>query len=63
MLGFGIALAVVASIPGVIAARHRPRRRQIYRLAIAAVLDAIFGAVANADPQLKQVFKLCRQEF
>jgi hypothetical protein len=56
LLSFGIALAIVASVPAVIAARRRLRRDHILLLAVAAVLGAIFGVVANADPLLAPAF-------
>ena len=56
LLVFGIALVIVASIPAVVAARRRLRRREISLLAAATVLGAIFGAVAVADPELQQAF-------
>ncbi len=51
-LGAGIALALFASIPAIIAARRRLRREPITRLATTAVLAALFGATAFADPDL-----------
>jgi hypothetical protein len=56
LLGFGIALALVASVPAVVAARRRLRRHHVFLLAVAAVLGAIFGVVANADPLLAPAF-------
>ena len=56
LLCFGIALAIVASAPAVIAARRRLRRRHAYLLAAAAILGAILGVAANADPLVAQAF-------
>jgi hypothetical protein len=51
-LAFGVALAVVASVPAVVAARRRLRRESMARIAATAALGALFGATAIADPDL-----------
>jgi hypothetical protein len=51
-LAAGIALALAASIPTVIAARRRFRREPTARLATTGALAALFGATALADPDL-----------
>jgi hypothetical protein len=53
-LGAGILLAAVASVPAVVSARRRSRRDPIARLVGAAVLGAIFGAAAVADPRVAE---------
>jgi hypothetical protein len=55
-LAFGIALALVASIPAVIAARRRLRSEPMARLAATAALGALFGAAAIADPDVATRF-------
>jgi len=55
-LGAGLALALVASVPAVISARRRVRRDPTTRLAATAVLGAMFGAAALADPDLAEAF-------
>jgi hypothetical protein len=56
LLAFGVALVVAASLPAVIAARRRLRRRHVLLLAVAGVLGAIFGVAADADPYLPPTF-------
>jgi hypothetical protein len=51
-LAIGLALALVASVPAVIAARRRFRREPAARIAATAVLGALFGAAATADPDI-----------
>lgn len=51
-LAIGLALALIASVPAVIAARGRLRREPAARIAATAVLGALFGAAAMADPDL-----------
>jgi hypothetical protein len=51
-LATGIALALAASVPTVIAARRRLRREPTVRLATTGALAALFGATALADPDL-----------
>jgi hypothetical protein len=51
-LAIGLALALVASVPAVIAARRRLRREPAARIAATAVLGALFGAAAIADPDV-----------
>jgi hypothetical protein len=51
-LAIGLALALVASVPAVIAARRRLRREPAARIAATAVLGALFGAAATADPDI-----------
>jgi hypothetical protein len=55
-LAFGLALALLASIPAVIAARRRLRREPMARIAATAALAALFGATALADPDLSTRF-------
>ena len=55
-LAFGLALALVASIPAVIAARRRLRTEPAARIAATAALGALFGAAAIADPDLATRF-------
>jgi hypothetical protein len=55
-LAFGLALALVASIPAVIAARRRLRLEPTARIAATAALGALFGATAIADPDLATRF-------
>jgi hypothetical protein len=56
VLALGIVFVVVASSPIAMAARRRLRGQEINFLAIAAVLSAIYGVVAAADPQLAEGF-------
>jgi hypothetical protein len=51
-VGAGIALALIASVPAIIATRRRLRREPTTRLATTAVLAALFGATAFSDPDL-----------
>ena len=55
-LAFGLALALVASIPAVIGARRRLRAEPKARIAATAALAALFGAAATADPDLAPRF-------
>jgi hypothetical protein len=55
-LAIGLALALVASVPAVIAARRRLRREPNARIATTVVLGALFGAAAIADPDLMARF-------
>ena len=55
-LAFGLALALVASVPAVIAARRRLRRATTARIAATAILGALFGAAAVGDPDLMTRF-------
>jgi hypothetical protein len=55
-LAIGLALALVASVPAVIAARRRLRREPTARIATTAALGALFGATAIADPDLMARF-------
>ena len=55
-LAFGILLALVASIPAVIAARRRLRIEPMARIAATAALGALFGATAIADPDVATRF-------
>jgi hypothetical protein len=55
-LAVGLALALVASVPAVIAARRRLRREPAARIAATAVLGALFGAAAIADPDVMARF-------
>jgi hypothetical protein len=54
VLGLGLAAAIVASIPRVVAARRRLCSHEVACIAIAAVLSGIFGVVAAADPRLAE---------
>jgi hypothetical protein len=56
LLGLGIAVAVIASSPASVAARRRLRAHDILFMGAAAVLSAIFGFVAAADPQWAESF-------
>jgi hypothetical protein len=56
VLGLGIAVAIIASSPGLVAQRRRLRAHDILVVAAAAVLSAIFGFVAAADPQWAESF-------
>jgi hypothetical protein len=56
-LAIGLALALVASVPAVIAARRRLRREPAARLATTAVLGVLFGATAIAGPDLMAHFE------
>jgi hypothetical protein len=55
-LGAGICLAAVASVPAIVAARVSLRRDPLMHLGATAVLGAIFGAAAFADPDLSDAF-------
>jgi hypothetical protein len=55
-LAIGVALALVASLPAVIAARRRLRRGSAARVAATAGLAALFGAAAIADPDVMARF-------
>jgi len=55
-LAIGLALALVVSVPAVIAARRRLRREPTARIATTAALGALFGAAAIADPDLMARF-------
>ena len=55
-LAIGLALALVASVPGVIAARRRLRCEPAARIAATAILGALFGAAAIADPDVMARF-------
>lgn len=56
ILGLGVVFVIAASIPSVVVARRRLRRHDVVFVAIAAVLGAIFGVVASADPQTTESF-------
>jgi hypothetical protein len=56
VLAVGVAVAILASTPGFIAARRRLRAHDILFVAAAAALSAIFGFVAAADPQWAESF-------
>jgi hypothetical protein len=51
-LALGVALALPASVPAIIAARRRLRREPTIRLATTTVLAALFGGTAFVDPDL-----------
>jgi hypothetical protein len=55
-LAIGLALALVATVPAVIAARRRLRREPTARIATTAVLGALFGTTAIDDPDLMARF-------
>jgi hypothetical protein len=55
-LAIGLAVAFVASTPAVIATRRRLRREPAARIAATAVLGALFGAAAIADPDVMARF-------
>jgi hypothetical protein len=55
-LAIGLALALVASVPAIIAARRRLRRDLTTRIATTAALGALFGAAAIADPDVMARF-------
>jgi hypothetical protein len=56
VLALAIAVAILASSPAFLAARRRMRAHDILFVAAAAVLGAIFGIVAAADPQWAEYF-------
>jgi hypothetical protein len=55
-LAIGVALALIASVPAIIAVRRRLRRKATARIAATAILGALFGAAAIADPDLTRRF-------
>jgi hypothetical protein len=55
-LAVGLGLALVASVPAVIAARRRLRREPTARIAATVALGSLFGAAAIADPDLMARF-------
>ncbi|HXZ15017.1 MAG TPA: hypothetical protein VEH77_03450 [Roseiarcus sp.] len=55
-LAAGVALALAASLPSVIAARRRLRRNPSFRLAATALLAALIGWKAFSDPDLSAAF-------
>ena len=56
ILGLGVAVAIIASSPAIVATRRRLCRHDVIFAVAAAVLSAIFGIVAAADPQWAENF-------